>query len=142
MNHTIHHMFVIKAEPDAVFDAISKPELLVQWWPLKCSGKPEIGSIYNFNFTDTYDWFGRVDICKPNESFFICMTKSDADWHDTIFGFELEKTTAGVNVTFSHDGWAQCNDHFKSTSFCWAILLNGLKNYVEKGIVIPFEQRN
>ncbi|MBK9735230.1 MAG: SRPBCC domain-containing protein [Saprospiraceae bacterium] len=142
MSFTIYHMLVIRADTKKVFDAISQPDQLVQWWPLKCSGIPKTGEAYNFNFTDMYDWFGRVEICTPNESFFISMTKSDSDWQNTIFGFELEKTDDGVKVTFSHSGWAECDDHFKSTSFCWAILLNGLKNYVEKGIVIPFEERN
>lgn len=28
------------------------------------------------------------------------------------------------------------------TNFCSAILLNALKNYLEKGTIIPFEKRN
>lgn len=50
-----------------------------------------------------------------------------------------------LNVNFSHVNWAEANDHFKHSSFCWALLLNGLKNYLEdnyleNGIIIPFKK--
>ena len=137
----IYHNFVINATMKEVFDAVSLPEHLSNWWPLQSSGIPELGNKYNFNFTDTYNWFGEVVTCKPNTSFFIKMTESDADWSPTTFGFELEEMDTAVSVKFSHTNWPQCNTEFKQSSYCWAILLNGLKNYVEKGIVIPFEDR-
>ncbi|MDT7833115.1 SRPBCC domain-containing protein [Flavobacteriaceae bacterium S356] len=137
----IYHNFVIHATAKEVFDAVSLPEHLNNWWPLQSSGIPAVGNRYNFNFTDTYNWFGHVSTCEPSTSFFIKMTESDADWSPTTFGFELEEMDGGVSVKFSHTNWPQCNTEFKQSSYCWAILLNGLKNYVEKGIVIPFEDR-
>lgn len=70
------------------------------------------------------------------------MTKSDKDWNPTTFGFDLESSDKGTMVNFSHINWPEQNHHFKHSSFCWAILLNGLKNYLEKGVIIPFEERN
>ena len=69
------------------------------------------------------------------------MTKSDSDWDSTSFGFELEQNVANVQVNFCHIGRTECNAHYKRSSFCWAILLNGLKNYLEKGIIVPFYKR-
>ncbi|UWX56336.1 hypothetical protein NYZ99_09110 [Maribacter litopenaei] len=69
------------------------------------------------------------------------MTKSDPDWDATSFGFDLVENGENIKVQFWHVGWRECNAHFRRSSFCWAILLNGLKNYVEKGIIIPFEKR-
>ncbi len=87
------------------------------------------------------NWYGVVTEVKENESFYIRMTNSDKDWDGTTFGFTLEEIEQGVYVRFSHTNWSTDNDHFKFSSFCWAMLLNGLKNYLEKGIVIPFEER-
>jgi hypothetical protein len=70
------------------------------------------------------------------------MTKSDPDWDATTFGFDLEEVDKGTLLKFSHQNWRELNHNFKHSSFCWAMLLNGLKNYIEKGIVIPFEKRN
>lgn len=100
-----------------------------------------MGEVYNFYFTDEYDWFGKVMHVEANKSFHIQMTESDEDWNPTRFGFDLEEIDQGVWVKFWHVGWPSCNDHFRRSSFCWAILLKGLKDYLEKGIIIPFEER-
>ena len=31
--------------------------------------------------------------------------------------------------------------HYGRSSYCSAMLLNGLKNYIEKGVVVPFEDK-
>ena len=133
---------MVNAQPSEVYDAVSLPEHLNNWWTLKCTGKPELNETYNLNFTDKYNWYCKVSICKTNESFHLKMTESDPDWNPTTFGFDLEEKDNGTYLRFSHRGWPEDNDHFKHSSFCWALLLNGLKNYLEKGIVIPFESRN
>ncbi|MFY0604794.1 MAG: SRPBCC domain-containing protein [Flavobacteriaceae bacterium] len=117
------------------------PKHLNNWWPLASSGAPKSGNTYNFNFTDAYNWYGKVVECNTNATFYIKMTASDSDWNPTTFGFDLEEHNGVVSVKFSHTNWPACNTEFKQSSYCWAILLQGLKNYVEKGIVIPFEDR-
>ena len=138
----IYHDLVIKASLQEVFDAISQPKHLNNWWTKKCTGTPELNSEYNLYFTPEYNWYGKVITCQPNQAFHIKMTKSDTDWDSTTFGFNLEQLNEGVQVRFFHIDWPECNHHFRQSSFCWALLLNGLKNYLEKGIIVPFEERN
>lgn len=139
--YNIFHDLVINSSPEYVFDAISDPEKLNNWWTLKCSGTPEIGEIYNLHFTPEYDWYAKVTQCERGKMFHLKMTKADEDWDPTSFEFVLEKIDNGTWVKFAHRGWESNNDHFRRSSFCWAMLLNGLKNYVEEGIVVPFEER-
>ncbi len=140
-NFTIYNNLVIHAPIERVFEAISEPNHLVNWWPQRCRGYPEMGGAYNFYFTPEYDWYGKVSqIEKPN-SFFIKMTQADPDWDPTTFGFELEEENNKTSVRFSHSNWPYCNDHFKKASYCWSLLLKGLKDYLEEGKVIPFENR-
>lgn len=138
---TIFHEFTIHASALHVFNAISKPEHLINWWPKKCSGTPSLNEIYNFKFKDEFNWFGRVCQFSQNKSFHIKMTESDSDWNSTAFGFDLEQLENSIKIHFFHSGWESENHEFKQSSFCWAILLNGLKNYVEKEVIIPFEER-
>ncbi len=70
------------------------------------------------------------------------MTKSDIDWNSTTFAYEMEVKNGLVNLHFSHFGWLKRNSEFRKTSFCWAISLKGLKDYLEKGIILPFEKRS
>ncbi|MFO0940529.1 MAG: hypothetical protein U0930_07150 [Pirellulales bacterium] len=45
-------------------------------------------------------------------------------------------------MRFFHVDWESTSDHFAITNYCWGQLLKGLKDYVENGSVIPFENRN
>ena len=96
MGHSIYFSFFIKAGKKSVFEAISQPSQLEKWWPLKCSGIPEVGSTYNFNFTDEYDWYAEVKSCKTSDHIHYKMIKSDGDWNPTTFGFDLEEDLSGV----------------------------------------------
>jgi len=138
---SIYHDFSINSSINKVFDAITIPEKLNNWWPLKSSGSPELGAEYNLNFTDKYNWYGTVSEVIINKSFFIKMTQSSHDWNDTTFGFELETKNEGTLVKFSHLGWSFCNAEYRNSSFCWAMLLKGLKDYLEKDLILPFEER-
>lgn len=140
-NHSIYHDFVIAANTNTIFNAITLPEHLVNWWPLKCKGSPVLDKEYNFFFGPQYNWYGKVIKVEENKSFYIKITKADDDWNPTTFGFDLIQQENYVKVKFSHTGWPHCNDEFRQSSFCWAMLLQGLKNYVEKGIIIPFQER-
>lgn len=98
----IYHNLVVEASPKLVFEAVSQQEHLDNWWALKSSGKPELNSEYNLNFTDDYNWFCKVSKVILNESFYLKMTKSDADWNPTTFSFELEEKNGNTYLRFSH----------------------------------------
>lgn len=142
MGYNILHNLVIQCPKKQVFDAVSLPKHLNNWWTLRCTGKPELGAQYHLFFTDEYDWYGKVSKYEQESSFHISMTKSDLDWDQTTFGFDLEEIKSGTLIRFGHTNWPNCNDHFRTASYCWAMLLNGLKNYLEKGIILPFEERS
>ncbi len=139
---TIFHEFTIVGPIQQVFDAISLPEQLVNWWPKACEGKRQINATYRFFFGEEYDWYGQVAHLVLNESFYIKMTESDPDWNPTTFGFDLSKRDGKVNVVFFHKDWPEANSHFRIASFCWGQLLSSLKCYVEDGVIKPFEQRS
>lgn len=141
MTYSVYHDLVINAPVSQVYEAVTQPTHLVNWWPLECEGKPIKGETYNFFFTPEYDWYGKVTKAEKNKSFHIKMTESDRDWDPTSFGFDLEQNARNAQVKFWHLGWPECNAHYRRSSYCWAILLNGLKNYLEKGIIVPFEER-
>ena len=101
-----------------------------------------MGALYNFNFTDQYDWYAVVTKLEVNTCCTWKMTRSDDDWAPTSFGFELESADIGTTLKFFHQDWKAQNEHFKVASYCWAILLKGLKDYLENGLVIPFEERS
>ncbi|MGJ5641354.1 SRPBCC family protein [Formosa sp. S-31] len=141
MSYSIFHSLPVKTTAKTLYNAITQPEHLVNWWPLTCSGTPSPEASYNFYFSPEYNWYARVITAEPQQAFHLKMTDADADWTPTAFGFDLEPVKEGIQLNFWHTGWPECNAHFKRSSFCWAILLNNLKIYVEQGSVVPFKDR-
>ncbi len=137
----IYHDLTIHSTIHAIYSAITEPQHLINWWPKSCSGSPKEGAQYNFYFSPEYNWYGEVVHKDAPYAFYIKMTTSDDDWNSTTFGFDLEQKSDHVLIKFSHKGWPRCNAHFRRSSYCWAILLSGLKDYIEKGIIIPYENR-
>ena len=142
MGFNIFHNLKIVASTEEVFKAVSQPKHLDNWWTLKSSGAPKLGAEYNLNFTDDYNWYCKVCKVQPDVSIHFKMTQSDNDWDPTTFGFDLKPLNGETWVEFSHVNWPEQNQHFKHSSFCWALLLNALKNYLENGIIIPFNKRS
>lgn len=138
----VYHDFNITSPVQQVFAAVSDPEHLINWWPLLCEGHPELGAQYRLYFGPKYDWLGEVIRIVPNSTFHIGMKRSDDDWEGTRFGFDLVPSGNSTKLSFSHIGWKENNAHYRHSSFCWAMLLNGLKNYLEKGDIIPFDKRS
>ena len=141
-SYTIYHNLVINIPASRVFEGVSDPDHLVNWWPLKCSGQAREGMGYNFFFGPEYDWYAKVTQLKKNRSIHFKMTSADPDWTPTTFGFDLEELSGKTKLAFFHTGWREANEHFKIASYCWAMLLKGLKDYLENGVVIQFQNRS
>ncbi len=139
--YSIFHDLIIKAKPLEIFEAITQPKHLNNWWTKNCEGKPELGVEYRLYFSPEYDWNAEVSICQIPLKFELHMTACDEDWDPTRFGFELKDNGDSTLVSFYHIGWQSTNHHFRRTSYSWALLLRLLKNYVEKGEVVEFGHR-
>lgn len=138
----IWHKFTVKASPQKVFDAFCTEQGLNSWWTLKSSGHPTLHATYNFYFAPEYDWHARVIHILPGKELTWKMTGAMEDWMETEVGFRLLQEDDQTSVLFFHKGWKEVSDHYAISNYCWALLLHGLKQYVEKGTIIPFEKRN
>lgn len=138
----ILHQFQVSASPQSVFDAIAFPEGLNAWWTLEAEGRPVANEAYRFYFGPEYDWRGNVMHVIDGTELTWRFTDAMDDWNGTRVGFRLSGNQHGCSVYFFHATWKEASEHYAISNFCWAQLLNGLKNYVERGEVFPFEQRS
>lgn len=142
MTYGIFHDLTIQVSPDQIYKGVTSPEGLNSWWTQRATGQPKVGANYQFYFAPEYDWRAKVIRCQANELIYFEMGQSDADWEGTQLRFQLIPKAGSTLTRFEHVGWTSNNDHFRRTSYCWAIYLRGLKRYLEKGIVLPFEERS
>ena len=138
---SILHDFEVKADPSKVYDAVTTPAGLDQWWTLRANGNPRVGEEYQLWFGPDYDWRARVTEADPGRRFALEMTGSDEDWIGTRVGFTLEPATTGTTVRFSHTGWRTENEHFRISSYCWAMYLRIMRRFAESGETVPYEDR-
>jgi uncharacterized protein YndB with AHSA1/START domain len=133
--------FPIQAPPAQVFAAISTPAGLDAWWTQRSKGSARVGATYDLWFPPDFDWRATVTACEPDRRFELEMTRSDADWNGTRVGFELESRGAATQLRFHHRAWPATNEHFRVSSFCWAMYLRLLRRHVEAGETVPYERR-
>lgn len=136
----ILHEFPINASGEAVFAALTTTEGLDAWWTKSSSAEPWVGGIYGLYFGGGHDWRGEVVRFEPGRAFELKMFHCDQDWNGTAVCFELEPGDRTI-VRFQHLGWADANQHFRISSFCWALYLRLLAKYVETGAIVPYEER-
>lgn len=137
----IFHNFPINAPLEKVFAAISTPQGLDCWWTKSASGIPALGETYHLFFEPDYNWTACVSLYQPNEAFELTMQLSDADWEGTKVGFRLVEKNGLTEVQFYHGTWKTDNEHFRISSYCWAMYLRLLKRYAEFGEFVPKADR-
>jgi uncharacterized protein YndB with AHSA1/START domain len=57
--------FPIQASPSLVFAAVSEPALLDEWWILRSTGRPAVGTTYELDFGPRYQWRAVVEKSAP-----------------------------------------------------------------------------
>lgn len=139
---SILHNLEVNATLENVFQMFSVPEFLNEWWTHYCQGTPEPDSEYTFEFSEEYIWKGKISKLNPPFEIEYIMTEADKDWLGTQVGCVLKETKNGTLISFYHSGWKSTNDHFRQTSFCWAMYLRILKRFVEEGLHVPYAERD
>jgi uncharacterized protein YndB with AHSA1/START domain len=137
----ILHDFPIAAPIARVFDAISSPAGLDAWWTLGASGEVRVGADYELFFGEEYDWRAKVTRCATNRAFALGMTHASDDWLGTTVSFVLASRDDLTWVHFAHTGWREASDHYRTSSFCWAMYLRVMKRWIEHGEVVAYERR-
>lgn len=131
----------INTPASRIFHSFSDPDGLSAWWTQHALANPKVGGIYDFFFGPDYEWKGEVTLLREDEAIEWRMIKASPDWVGTKVGVSLKSGADHTLVDFYHTGWKEASDHFRISSYCWAIYLRCLKANVEKGIVTHYEDR-
>jgi uncharacterized protein YndB with AHSA1/START domain len=124
-----------------VFNAFVTVDGLNAWWTKDSTARPSKGEIFDFHFGTECHWQGRVTEYRRNEIIEWEMTKASPDWMGSKVGAVLKEHDEYTIVDFYHKGWAYSNEHFRISSYCWAMYLRCMKEWLEKGVFIEYENR-
>lgn len=139
--YTIRHDVLINSSSEHVFNSITQADQLDKWWALHTTGIPALGEIYSLYFSPEYDWKAEVVKCNSPLLFELKFVESDEDWDHTKVSFDMIPKEEKTLLRFEHSGWQYANDHFRRTSFSWALYLKCLKDLVESDMTKPYNER-
>ena len=125
----IFHDFPINAAPARVFDGVSRPVGLDQWWTKSSKGEPAMNAEYELDFGPGHLWKAKVTRSMPAKEFELELTEAGEDWLGTRVGFELEQRGDSTWVRFHHTGWPSLNEHYRTSCNCWAMYLRILSRF-------------
>jgi uncharacterized protein YndB with AHSA1/START domain len=137
----ILHDFPIGAPIERVFEAVSTPEGLDRWWTMHSSGIPQLGAQYELGFGPDYQWRAVVSKHAPPVELEYQIVRADGDWLGTRVRFVLRVDGGATQVRFSHTGWPDAGDHYRTSCYCWAMYLRILRRFLENGEAVPYERR-
>ena len=137
----ILHRLPVRASAARVFEMFASPAGLSEWWTLTAAGALELDATYNLDFGPDYAWEGVVTACDPDRWIEWQMTVADDDWTDTRVGVRLTTGSGDTTLDFYHAGWRHANEHYRTTSCCWAAYLRILRRHLEHGERVPYADR-
>jgi uncharacterized protein YndB with AHSA1/START domain len=138
----IIHEFIVKVEPERVFQLFATPSRLEKWWTKTSSGECREGGGFWLYFGPEFDWQAKVTRYLPPSAFELQITQAHVDWVGNRVGCEL--SPEGKNATrvrFHHTGWSEQNEHWRVSCFCWAMYLRLLRRNLEYREFVEYEQR-
>ncbi|NML71297.1 SRPBCC domain-containing protein [Chryseobacterium sp. RP-3-3] len=138
---SILHDLEVDSTLENVFRMVSVPEFLNEWWTHYCQGVPEPDSEYTFEFSEKDILKGKISKFNPPYEIEFLITDGDKDWVETSVGFILKEAGNGTKLSFYHTNWKDTNEHFRQTSFCWALYLRVLRKFAEEGLHVPYSER-
>lgn len=138
----ILHDFPVAGTVSAVFAAVASSDGLEKWWTRGGAGDGRLGATWDFDFGPQFRWQGVVTAFEQDTLIEWELTVADPDWQGTRVRIALEAPAGGlVWVRFAHLGWREPSEHFRITSYCWAMYLRLLKHWVQRGETVPYDRR-
>lgn len=134
----ILHELIIKTSPTKVYQALTDPKGLANWWTRHVQAEPRTNSIAQFTF-DHGQTTLRMKILRllPNKMVVWHCVGGLSEWEDTQIYFELEPSKDSTRLLFSQRGWKRTTGTFPKCNFDWARYLLSLRAYLEKGKGYP-----
>jgi hypothetical protein len=135
----IRHRVGIKANVQAVYEAVHYPSKLMGWWATKATGGTELGSQVELEFSGYPKFVWEIVELSVNERVRLNLLAGPEPWSGSELIFELDETEAQVFVTLTHVTISKTpKEAFQFFCTKWPLFLVSLKEFLETGQGKPF----
>ena len=139
MKHCIRHYLAISASPERIYEALTTPAGVRNWWTRDADLDGQAGGEGQFRFHAGKSVKRmRIDDLQPARR--VVWTVMDCflpPWIGTKIVFELTAEGERTVLRFGHDGFAEADDVYALTTTGWAYYLVSLQQYLQTGQGAP-----
>ncbi|MBW3619990.1 MAG: SRPBCC domain-containing protein [Actinobacteria bacterium] len=133
----ILHRVGITVPRDEVFEALTAPARLAQWWTEDTHGDGDEGGVLAFRFGATGGFDMKVLEVVPEERVLWEVIDGPEEWIGTQVSFDLRTAGDFTIVLFAHRDWREPGEFMHHCSTKWATFLMSLKALLETGTGAP-----
>lgn len=129
----------IESTPEAVWNALTDPELTAQYWGHRNISDWEVGSSWEHQRVDgsgVADVVGTVEESAPPNRLVTNWAEPGSSVEPSRVTFDIRSYGEIVRLTVTHENLADENDRQAAASG-WAAVLSNLKSLLETGHVMP-----
>jgi uncharacterized protein YndB with AHSA1/START domain len=137
----IMHLIKIKASRERVYQALTTPEDIRNWWTRDADLDSTIGGEGEFRFSS----YGGtqvtkvrvVELASPLRVAWKTTASFRLEWVDTTITFDLRQDSTGTAILFTHRGFQHADDIYALCTTGWGYYLVSLQQYLETGQGAP-----
>lgn len=137
----IMHLLKIKATPEQVYDALTTPEGIRNWWTRDAKLDHQIGGAGEFRFPysgATYSTTIHIaELLPPRRITWTVTTSFRPEWIGTTIIFNLRPEADLTVLSFAHRGFPEPDENYALCTTGWAYYLVSLQQYLQTGQGAP-----
>jgi uncharacterized protein YndB with AHSA1/START domain len=134
----ILHQVGVKADPSAVYKALTEQEQIKAWWSEHTKAEPGVGALHEISFYGGMVTFQlRVKALEPGKRVVWAVEGGPPDWANTEITWTLTANDGQTMLHLAHRGFSSTEGNFASVNYNWGWYVTSLKFYLEKGKGMP-----
>lgn len=138
MSREIWHELFFNVSPQKLYEAITDPNKIAQWWTKDVRGTSSLGKSLEFGFGGLSQEMLVSDL-KPGKLVrWRATEKGLSDWTGTILEFKIFRQGDVTYLHLRHSNWREDAEMYAQCNTDWAFYLLSLREFVEKGKGRPF----
>jgi uncharacterized protein YndB with AHSA1/START domain len=135
----IMHIVKIHASPERVYQALTTPEAIRNWWTRDAVLDSRIGGTGEFGFLErpNITKVSVAELTAPVHVGWKTISAGAPGWDGTTITFDLRADGSDTALAFAHRGFKQADGAYAATTTGWGYYLVSLKRYLEAGKGMP-----
>jgi uncharacterized protein YndB with AHSA1/START domain len=133
---SVGHQYFIRSTPEAVFRAITDPQLLTRWLCDRAELSPKKGGTYALGWNDGPTHTGTIVDFRKGQRIAFEWTWPGVTLRGTVFSLSVKAKDGGTILTVEHRGFPRLprwTELYGGAEWGWTYFAMNLKSLLEKG---------